>query len=318
MQKSRQLNLNRVRSFSEAFHDTRQVIRDSFPVLGRGLLYIAGPFYIGVHFFEVFLLYQNPYDEVPDLFEYSDNVAWKLGLTMLLGIIANMMSIGTVAYYFALCREKGMQNVTLGDLARRVFRRLPALLGTTAFFIFVVGIASFLIGLFIAGTAVASPFIAGMVIFLCFIGLILVYFPLQYYFYSLYLVRANEKAGLFRAMGRTRQLMRGNFWTTWVLFFCLSLVLYIIGLTFAMPQFVFTQALELFAIETLFSEETKEIIEMSFTFFAGFLARYASAFGFVLFAIHYFSLKERFDGEGMNNAISTIGKPYEDEVETTY
>jgi uncharacterized membrane protein len=318
MQKSKQLNLNRVRTFSEAFQDTRQVIRDSFPVLGRGLLYIAGPFYIGVHFFEVFLLYQNPYDEVPDLLEYSDNIAWKLGLTLLLGIIANMMSIGTVAYYFALCREKGMQNVTLGDLAKRVFRRLPALLGTTAFFIFVVGSTTFLIGLFIAGTAVASPLIAGMVVFLCFVGLILVYFPLQYYFYSLYLVRANEKAGLFRAMGRTRQLMRGNYWTTWVLFFCLSLVLYIIGLTFAMPQFVFTQALELFAIETFFSEETKEIITMSFTFLAEFLARYASAFGFVLFAIHYFSLRERHDGEGMNNAINTIGKPYEDEVETTY
>lgn len=318
MQKSRQLNLNRVRSFSEAFHDTRRVIRDSFPILGKGLLYIAGPFYIGVHFFEVFLLYQNPYDEVPDIFEYSDNVAWKLGLTLLLGIVANMMSIGTVAYYFALCRERGMNNFTLGDLAKRVFRRLPALLGTTAFFVFVVGIASFLIGLFIAGTAVASPLIAGMVVFLCFIGLILVYFPLQYYFYSLYLVRAIEKAGLLRAMGRTRQLMRGNYWTTWVLFFCLALILYVIGLTFAMPQFVFTQALELFDIGTLFSDKVKEIIAMSFTFFAEFLARYASAFGFVLFAIHYFSLKERFDGEGMNNAINTIGKPYEEEIETSY
>lgn len=318
MQKSRQLNLNRVRTFSEAFHDTRRVIRDSFPILGRGLLYIAGPFYIGVHFFEVFLLYQNPYDEVPDLLEYSDNVAWKLGLTLLLGIVANMMSIGTVSYYFALCRERGMNNFTLGDLVKRVFRRMPALLGITLFFVIVVSLVAFFIGLIIAGSAAASPLLAGMLVFFCFVGFLLVVFPLQYYFYSLYLVCAVEKTWLFPALGRAWQLLRGNYWSTWVLFFCLFLVLYIIGLTFAMPQFVFTQALELFAIETFFSDETKEIITMSFTFLAEFLARYASAFGFILYAIQYFSLKERFDGEGMNTAISTIGKPYEDEVETTY
>ena len=250
MQKSRPLNLNRVRTFSEAFHDTRQLIRDSFPVLGKGLLYIAGPFYIGVHFFEVFLLYQNPYDDVPDLFRYSDNVAWKLGLTLLLGIIANMMSIGTVAYYFALCRERGMNNFTLGDLAKRVFRRMPALLGTTLFYVAAVTLVVFFIGLFIAGSAAASPLLAGMLTFLFFIGFLLVVFPLQYYFNSLYLIRAVEKAGLLRAMGRTRHMMRGNYWNTWVIFFCLFLILYVIGLTFAMPQFVFSQALELFDIGT--------------------------------------------------------------------
>lgn len=318
MQKSRPLNLNRVRSFSEVFHDTRQVIRDSFPVLGKGLLYIAGPFYIGVHFIEVFLLYQNPYDEKPDLFRTDDNLAWNLGLTILTSIIANMMSIGTVSYYFALCRERGMNNFTFGDLVKRVFRRMPALLGTTLLFIAFILIVSLLFGLLFAGSAVVSPVLAGLLVFMCGIGFLLVVFPLQYYFYSLYLVRSVEKIGLGKAISRSWQLMRGNYWTTWVLIFCLFLVLYVVGLTFAMPQFIFTQVLDLFSVESYLSVETRELIIQAFTFLAEFLTRYASAFGFILYAIHYFSLRERFDGEGMQRSIETIGKPHEEEIETTY
>jgi len=313
------VKLERVRSFSETFQDTILFIRQNFNVLGKGVLYIAGPFYLLVYVVNILFLYDVTIrrENVALLFMESQT-SWAFILALLFQMLASMMAVGTVAYYFAMYREYGGNNFTVGDLAKRVFSRFPALLGTTLLLTLFFGVFMFIFAAIFGGMVTLGAGAAVLVVLLLLVGMLLLAFPLWYYFFAIYISRATEKIGVFEAMGRVRWGMSGNWWTTWLVMFCFGLCLYVVGLSTGTPQAIYAELMKLSAVESMMSEDTSRIILSALNFIATFVGSYIAASAYVMIGIHYFSLKERVEGQGMYEQIEQIGRAKPTEIETTY
>lgn len=320
MQKQQGIKLARVRNFSEVFRDTVLFIRQNFSTLGKGVLYIAGPFYILVYIVQAYFLLDPLTGTIRSSLLQSGEmgIITSYAITIISAIVANMMAVGTVSYYFALCRERGQGNFTLNDLVKRVFSNFFTLLLTTILLIIICAMIAFVIGFIFYAMINLSAGLAILVGFMFAVGVLLVFYPLSYYFYAIYLIQACDRVNVFEAMARARWSMSGNYWWTWLLMFCFNLCLGIIGLSISMPQLLFRQFMDFTTIDQLLSDDTRLLILTIFGFIATFISSYINASTHVFIGIHYFSLKERIDGEGMNEEIATIGKQTETEYEATY
>ncbi|TND08756.1 MAG: hypothetical protein FD123_1972 [Bacteroidetes bacterium] len=321
MRKTNHIKLDRVRGFGEVFNDTILFIRHNFSVLGKGVLFIAGPFYVVVAIVTTFIAFDPGGIRNNYLFESDNsqlNLLWSYVVIIITSVVANMMVVGVVSYYFRLYREKGPGNFTVGDLAKLVFSRLPALLGTTALMLLLVLVVALLLGLIIGGMASLGAGAAFFFVLIFFIGFLLICFPMWFYFYSIYIVRATERVGIFEAMSRVRWAMSGNYWSTWLVMFVFYLCLGLIGFSVAMPQQIVFWILSASSADSLMDYDTILLIGSILTFIAQFINSYISGSTYVTVGLHYFSLREKIQGEGMNEMIAQIGTPPEPDFETTY
>lgn len=315
------LRFERVRSFGRIFGETRRFIRENFSVFFLTILFLVGPVALLTctlnMFFQVNLI--TPGD-VPQFDRIGSYLALTQIYTQLRWGINGLVTAVVVSHFVKVYREKGQGNFTVNDVTRSILKDFGGNLLAFVVMFFSVALISTILGYIIYGLAQVSIGAAILVIFAGWIGYILIRFPFWYYVFSVFFARtANNNANVFKAMGIAGKMFSGNWWSTWVVFFCMWLILYIVGTAISMPAQIIAMIAQLSTLDLNENSANMKLLETALLSLGEFAKTIINSVMCVTIALQFYGLKEKIDGEGTKKIVETIGSKIEDEgVELTY
>ena len=304
------INLKQSRDFGETFNASIKLLRQNFKLLFQCLLFIAGPFLLissiaGAFYQATALTMYSPRMQMNNPMDILSQFGWAYLIFIVTAVIANLALVGTVYCFMLEYQEKGPGNFTAGDVGSRLASNVGNILSVffSVTFLMILAIA-LLVGVFIAIGSI-SPVLAGLLAVLLFFGLLIIFPPLIWQLSVVYLVKMQSDMGPLEAFGKTREAMRDNFWWTWVIVVCSSIGVGLAGLVFAMPQFAYQMVIT-FSNMRGEGEETSIgfiVVATICTFFSTLLYSVL----YIINGVHYYSLAEKKDGQGLMERINEIG-----------
>lgn len=313
------INFRQARDFGETFNVTIKFLRQNFKLFFQSLIFIAGPFILISAIAGAF--YQSSALEISTLGRFSGGnplaqYGWSFLIFMLAAIVSGIVLIGTTFSFMINYMEKGPNGFTVNDVANKLIKNSGNILSV----FFVLTLLAILIMAVVAGIIIglttAVP-VLGILFALAFIfGMLILFPPLMWQLSVVYLVKMQEDKGVFESFGRTREVMRGNFWWTWIIVVCSTIALGIIGFVFTLPQMVYQMILLFSHIKNGGGETPLAflIVATICTFCSTIL--YSALY--VINAFHYYSLAEAKDGVGLMERIDEIGNNPQNNVEEQY
>jgi hypothetical protein len=157
--------------------------------------------------------------------------------------------------------------------------------------------------------------------FLAVIGVIVLVFMAICVVYLVPIVYNTEEEGMFSSIGRTVELIKGKWLSTFAILFISSLIASIISFVFAIPNYIMT------AMGFLHGMQETETISFSFTqsLAYGVTTFIATAGQYLLTAIpiiaiifQYYNLVERRDASGLLERIDQMGTGKGEEADETF
>ncbi len=314
------LRFEKIRNFSSIFSDTRRVIRENFGVFFRSMLFLVGPVALITctldAFYHVNLLAPG---DVPALDRLGSYFALSAIYTELRWSINGFVTAIVVSHFVKVYREKGAGKFEVGDVARSMFRDI---LGNLLAFIVMflsVAIISAILGYLVYGLAGVSIGAMVIMVFAGWLAYVLVRFPFWYFVYSVFFARTARNLNVFSAMGLAGKVFSGNWWNTWAIFFCMWLLLWIIGLALSAPAQVATFLMRMYSFDMDEESADWKLLQTILMSLGEFAKTIINSVFMVTVALHFYSLKERIDGEGTQKLVAMIGEKQEDEgIELTY
>ncbi|MCK6648319.1 MAG: hypothetical protein L6Q66_01575 [Bacteroidia bacterium] len=315
------INFKVSRDFGETFNVSVKFLRQNFRSFFGSIILIAGPLILiaavsGAFYQSNALTMMSP---KRILMNDADPFA-QFGLTYFLFIIASLLShlalLGTTFAYMVAYQEKGPGNITTGDVSRILFRNTGRIIGGFFLYTLLIIIAVAIIVLIIAGLSAIAPALGILMGTLLFFGLLVISPPFMWQFSVFYLAAMQNDIGVTDAMSKTRSVMKDNFWWTWVIVVCSLIAIAIVGMVFAMPQFIYQMILMVSNIKDGTGEISIPFIIVSSI--CTFFVQVVYSIYYVISGFHYYSLAEKKDGEGLLERIDEIGKADKTDVNQTY
>ena len=314
------INLQQARDFGETFSVSVKLIRQNFKIFFQCLILLAGPFILmssvaGAFYQSGALSFttsgmSNPMDILQQF-------GWTYLIFIIATIIANLVMLGTVYSFMITYQEKGPGNFTVNDVGQKLIQSIGniLLIFIAIFFISVIVIA-IVVGIVMA-IGIAVPALGILLGLLILIGLLLVGPPIFWQFSVVYLVNMKEDKTVSESFGKTRQVMKDNFWWTWVIVVCGSIAIGIMGFVFALPQAIYQMVLMFSAMGGQGDSEVS-IPFMIVATICTFCATLIQSMIHILNGIHYYSLDEQKHGQGLIERINEIGNTQNGNVEQQY
>jgi hypothetical protein len=316
------LRFERVRSFGRVFGETRRFIRENFSVFFRTILFLVGPVALLTcslnMFFQVNLI--GP-EETPQFNRMGSYLALSTIYTQLRWGINGLITAIVVGHFVKVYREKGQGKFDVNDVTRSIFKDFFGNLLAFAAIFFSVALISTVLGYIIYGMANVSLGAAVLVIFAGWLAYILVRFPFWYFVFSIFIARTSEKKNMnvFAAMGKAGNVFSGSWWTTWVIFFCMWLILYIVGTAISMPASVIAMIAQMSSFDLNENSADMKLLTTVLLSLGEFAKTIINSVMCVTVALHFYSLKEKQDGEGTKKIVEMIGaKTDDDEADYTW
>ncbi len=308
------INLRMVRDFGETFNVSVKFVRQNFKLFFKSLVFIAGPFLlvssIAGAFYQTGAINMqsrlqsgrfgsDPWDILADQF------GWTYFIFIVASILANLALIGTVYAFMLTYAEKGPGQFTVNDVSAKLLKNAGGIIGIffalTLLFILIFVV---IIGIGI-GIGVAVPALGVLFAIAAFFGIMILFPPLIWQLSVVYLVKMENGGGAIESFNKTKEVMRGNFWWTWVIVVCSSIGIGIMGFVFTLPQLAYQLVLTFSAMK---GEETETSIPfIVIATICTFCATLLYSLMYVINGIHYYSLAEKNDGKGLLQQINEIG-----------
>lgn len=313
--KKETINFRVARDFGETFNISVKFLRQNFKLMFQSLIFIAGPFILITAIAGA--MYQSSVLTSP---LRSANPLANIGLAYILFILASVVSnlvlLGTVFSFMLEYMEKGYGNFGVNDVAKRLRKNIGNILSVFFTFTFLIVIfAGAMVGIFIAAGN-ASPIIVGLLAFMLVIAMLIVGPPIFWQLSVVYLAKMIDDDGVFDAYGRTRMVMKSNFWWTWVMVVCSGLAVGIISFVFSLPQVIFQMVLMISKIRGGNAETSIAFLIVATV--CTFCVSLLYSILYVINAFHYFSLAEKKEGTGLMERINEIGQTPVNDVDQQY
>lgn len=315
------INFKVSRDFGETFNISVKFLRQNFKSFFGSIILIAGPLVLiaavsGAFYQSNALTMMSP----KALLQNANDPFAQFGLTYFLFIIASLLShlalLGTTFAYMVAYQEKGPGNITTNDVSKILFRNTGRILGGFFLYTLLIIIAIIILVLIIAGLSAIAPALGILMGVLLFIGLLIIAPPFMWQFSVFYLAAMQDDIGVTDAMSKTRSVMKDNFWWTWVIVVCAGIAIAIVGMVFAMPQFIYQMVLMISNIKDGTGEISIPFIIVSSI--CTFCVQIVYSIYYIISGFHYYSLAEKKDGDGLLERIDEIGKANQTDVNQTY
>jgi hypothetical protein len=310
------LRFERVRSFGRIFGDTRKFIRENFSVFFRTILFLVGPVALLTCslniFFQVNLA--GP-DEMLQFNRMGSYLALNAIYTQLRWAINGLVTAIVISHFVKVYREKGQGKFEVGDVTRSIFKDFFGNLLSFVVVFFSIALISTVLGYIIYGLANVSVGAATLMIFAGLLAYFLIRFPFWYFVFSIFIARTSETKNLnvFNAMGKAGSVFSGSWWNTWVIFFCMWLILTLIGLAISMPATIIDWIAKLMSIRLDENSADMKLLTTILLSLGEFAKTIINSVMCVTVALHFYGLKERQDGEGTKEIVETIGSRTDDD-----
>jgi hypothetical protein len=301
------IEIRKSRPFGEQLNVTFAFLRENFKGLGKAVLFIVGPTaiiagaLIGFSFLDFYSLGRNG---------DTDNLLSSIP-TLLLGVlvafISTILLAGVVNDYVRLYLDRNGPNFTLGELWNEVKGDLGRIIST------LLGLAGIVVMVYLLVVLIGVTGMKFLVV-LAFIALlafgIYAYVPLS----MLITVRLCEDDGLWAAMGRCFELVKGHWWRTFGLIFVLQFIAQTISGIFVFPVQMLNAMMQLGSVgQPGTGAKLFMGIVMMFGLMLGYLLACLPYLGITL---QYFNLVEKHDGLGVMARIESIGRGDEPDLNT--
>ncbi|MGZ4156852.1 MAG: hypothetical protein ACXVED_06825 [Bacteroidia bacterium] len=302
------INFRVARDFGETFNISVKFLRKNFKLYFISILLLAGPFVLINSFSGAY--YQSSLIDKASLVRAGRlyNVSaysWEYFLSLLTQFIA-LLAIMCANYSFMIVyNEKGPGNFTVKDIAKKINDHMLKIISGFLVFLLLLVIFAVAIGVVIGLFGEASPILGIFLVFLLFIALLLTGPNIMWQLSASFLVILYENDIAFMAYGRAREVMKNNYWWTWLIVVCSSIMIFILSVVFSLPTIVIT-IIKMLA-HTAVIEETSFIYELIFIF-CTFCSTIIYSILYIICGFHFFSLLEKKDRKGLMESINEIGK----------
>lgn len=315
------INFHIVRDFSELFNTAAKFMSQNFKHFFKVVILIAGPFLLissilGA-FYQSHALKVVPGKGIGGAWKVlSQQFGWEYFIFLIFSILSGLVLLATVYSYLMLYSEKGPQNFDVVEVKAIVWKNITKILkGFLVLMLITCGFVAAI--MIIAGLTYALLQIFAIVLLVLFmLGLLLIAPPFVWQFSSFYLVFLHEEdAGVRDALKRVRELMKGEFFSTWLLIVASFVVLMILSFIFSIPQFVYQVVIHMSALE---GDKSESIPFLIITGITTFFSHMIYAVFYVICGLHYFNLNEKKHGTSLINRIDEIGNAPSNDVEQQY
>ena len=272
------VNIIRERTFGDIIGAPFQFIIQEFKLFAGTLLKFAGPF-VALVFLTVSLLANDIYSSTVSNTNLSETTT-IYGILLLLSLILGMFSVLAVTHsYITLYVERGKGNFTKDDVG--------VLLKKTIWKIFGAGILTYV-----------------MVI----IGVLLLYIPGIYLAIALtfvFLIIIYEKVSIGKAISRSFELIKGNWWKTFGLILVFGMIIGTTSYVFIIPIYV---------VFILAAVSGTQISIGSAVMVTLFVFLYFTAYMFfmsmqqIMIAFQYFNISVQKEGAHLKDRIAAISE----------
>ncbi len=310
-----QLRFERVRNFGRVFGDTRRFVQENFSVFFRTMLFLVGP--VALLTCALHMFYQvnmnNPLDNL-EFNRMGSYLALSSIFTQLRWAINGLVTAIVVGHFVKVYREKGHGKFDVGDVTKSIFKDFFGNLHAFVVVFFAVALITTVLGYIIYGMANVSIGAAIVVIFAGWLAYFLIRFPFWYFVFSIFIARSSDNnANVFKAIGKAGNVFSGNWWMTWIIFFCIWLVLYIVGTAVSMPASIIALVAKLSSIEVNENSANMKLLTTILLSFGEFAKTIINSVMCVTVALQFYSLKEKIDGEGTKKIVEMIGSKIDDD-----
>jgi len=311
------INFKEVRDFGEVFNVSVKFIRQNFKSLFKSLIFIAGPLIfiaaISGAFYQssaVTMFSSKNFLNNPDPFA-------QFGVTYFLFIFASLFShlalLGTTFAYMIAYNNNGPGNIKTSDVSSILFKNAGKIIGGFFLYTLLIIIAVIVIAFFIGIFGAIHAALGVIMGFLLVIGMLIVAPPFMWQFSVFYLSAMHDNSSITSGMSKTRRVMKGDFWWTWVIVVCSAIAVGIIGVVFSFPQLIYQMIL-------MFGNIQNETQEISIPFIivatiCTFCVQLIYSIYYIICGFHYYSLAEKKDGDGLLERIDEIGQPTNNNIE---
>ena len=272
-------------------------------------MYIAGPFVlIGSIAMTVVMNYsfQSLTGVEPDIGGIYNTLISSLGAMIFL-LLASVALISVVYEYMMLYEKNDEGIVTVDEVFQKVKSSFMSVLGTL--FLFVLLAIGIYIPLLIPTVIFSGISSSGFFFFIVFL---LFFFGVMYFFVGsslVFIIRAYEKIGFGRALGRSFTLIKGKWWSTFGLLLVIGLIQGVVSSIFIIPYYVNTFLATMHTIDTgeLAQPSQSTLIINQVSLFFYFILTYALyALPLVGLAFQYFNLREMKEARGLIDKIDSF------------
>jgi hypothetical protein len=322
-QKELPLKFEEIRTFGKVFSDTRKLIRENFVIFFKTILFLVGPFALltcSMHaFYEVKIIGPNSDFEWTHLGSY---IASKTILSQLKWVVNGSVTAMVVGHFIKVYRQKGPGKFEVHDITRSIFADFGGTLLTLLLVILVPTLIGIVAAALLYGFSEMSLGTGVFMIFLGYIGYFLCRFPFWFLMYSTFVSKysEDEKLNAFEALRFSASVLKGNWWSTWVIFFCMWALLLALGGMISLPATILSWIAGLSAMDPTKNMDIDWVLVNAILVAVGEFAKTMiySVFAATI-AVHFYSLKEKKDGKGTFSMIESIGKNKDDDnIELTY
>lgn len=321
-QKDLPLKFEQIRTFGKVFADTRTLIRENFVVFFKCILFLVGPIALFTCTMHQFYKVNIIGDDGADWSHIGSYAAASTIYEQLRWVINGLVTSIVVSHFIKVYREFGPGKFDVHDVTKSIAKDFGGSLFTAIVVLIAVTIISVVVAGLIFGVAQLSPAGGIMLIFLGYIGYILVRFPFWYFVYSIFHARLSgpTKVNPFTGIAIAAKYFKGNWWVTWVIFGCMWAMLMALGYLVSLPAELFGGIISLYDYDLYRNENIDwKLIESILTSLAEFARTLIYSVFCAAIALHMYSCKEKKDGLGTMTMLDQIGKNKDDDhIELTY
>ena len=301
------INFKVARDFGETFNISIKFLRQNFVSFFICLLLLAGPFVLIYSFatahYQSVILDKTALVRAGRL--YNMNVYnWEYFLSLFCQFVCYLSLICTTYSYMIVYSEKGKGHFTVGDVLKKMNAHIGKIISAFLLYSFLTTIFVSAIFFIVGLIGDASSVLGILLVLSMLIGILLLGPNLFWQLNTIFLVIISENEIPISAFGRTREVMKNNYWLTWLIVVCASFMVSFLSLLFILPTSLYS-IINLYTVSS--SGEETSMIFIVISAICTFLATIVYAIFYIICTFHYFSLAEKQDGLGLMERINEIG-----------
>lgn len=302
------INFRISRDFGEIFNVSVKFLRQNFKSFFICMLFLAGPFILMYSFCSAYhqsvVMHKLALVKAGRLYNMS-TYGWEYFLSLFLQFLSSLSMMCTTYAYMLMYQEKGRDNFTVTDVAKRMNEVAGKIIG--GFFLFFFLTMIFVIAVVaIAGIIIqSSPVLGTFVVILLLISVLLLGPNISWQISTAFLVIIADNEIPISSYGRTREVMKHNYWWTWLIMVCSSFLVFFLAILFVIPETIYSLVV---AYSTAQQIEETSVFYIIVLVVCTFLATLVYSIIYIICGFHYFSLAEKKYGTGLMERINEIGK----------
>jgi hypothetical protein len=318
------INFPEVRDFSGIFNSSVKFVSQNFKHFFLALIFIAGPFLlvdsVCMGLFQANLIDTTVNNRLTGFtgfnsIEFWSQFAGQLFILILVIILSRIILLTTTYAYVLAYNTYGPKNFGIAEVRKIVFQNIVKTI--KGFFVCIL-LFFFLVLIFaIIGGLMATmlPLFTTIIFGFAVIAAIIISPPFIWQFSTFYLVQMKEDLGVLDSMRKVREIMRGEFFQTWLIIVVAALILIVLGFLFSAPSYIYQFILRMGGGMQLVEKATTYIIISTA---CGFLVKFLGSLMYIVNSFLYYSLDEKKNGAALISRIDEIGNTPVNDADQQY